>query len=72
MPNVFIAGSSVGGCNDGPGVMTLQEEVHLSNVVVSVRIVIASLLHVDWRVHDPGEIGTTIEGRESVEVGEHL
>jgi len=24
VPNVFIAGKSVGGCNDGPGVATLQ------------------------------------------------
>lgn len=24
VPNVFIAGRSVGGCNDGPGVATLE------------------------------------------------
>jgi hypothetical protein len=26
MPNIFIKGACVGGCNDGPGVMTLQRE----------------------------------------------
>jgi glutaredoxin 3 len=26
MPNVFVTGTSYGGCNDGPGVMTLQKE----------------------------------------------
>lgn len=24
VPNIFIAGENVGGCNDGPGVMTLH------------------------------------------------
>lgn len=26
MPNIFIKGTPCGGCNDGPGVMTLQKE----------------------------------------------
>jgi len=26
MPNIFIQGKSYGGCNDGPGVMTLQNQ----------------------------------------------
>ncbi len=26
MPNIFIKGKSIGGCNDGPGVMTLKRE----------------------------------------------
>lgn len=29
MPQVFIAGQFVGGCNDGPGVATLQEKGEL-------------------------------------------
>lgn len=30
MPNIFIGGESVGGCNDGPGIMTLQKEGKLA------------------------------------------
>ena len=26
MPNIWISGTSVGGCNDGPGVVTLNKE----------------------------------------------
>mmetsp|Transcript_52919 Transcript_52919/g.115567 ORF Transcript_52919/g.115567 Transcript_52919/m.115567 type:complete len:209 (-) Transcript_52919:144-770(-) len=26
MPNIFIGGEGVGGCNDGPGIMTLKKE----------------------------------------------
>jgi glutaredoxin 3 len=26
MPNIFIAGEGIGGCNDGPGIVTLQAE----------------------------------------------
>lgn len=26
MPNIFIAGQGIGGCNDGPGIMTLYRE----------------------------------------------
>mmetsp|Transcript_58397 Transcript_58397/g.127762 ORF Transcript_58397/g.127762 Transcript_58397/m.127762 type:complete len:128 (+) Transcript_58397:266-649(+) len=26
MPNIFIAGEGIGGCNDGPGLMTLKKE----------------------------------------------
>jgi len=26
VPNIFISGNNVGGCNDGPGVMTLHKE----------------------------------------------
>ncbi len=26
VPNIFIGGEGIGGCNDGPGLMTLQSE----------------------------------------------
>jgi glutaredoxin len=26
VPNIFISGQSVGGCNDGPGVVTLHSQ----------------------------------------------
>ena len=26
VPNIFIAGEGIGGCNDGPGLLTLQKE----------------------------------------------
>lgn len=26
VPNTFIGGEGIGGCNDGPGIMTLKEE----------------------------------------------
>jgi glutaredoxin len=29
MPNIFISGKGVGGCNDGPGVATLQKSGEL-------------------------------------------
>ncbi len=29
MPNIFIAGEGIGGCNDGPGIMTLQKNGEL-------------------------------------------
>jgi glutaredoxin 3 len=29
MPNIFIDGKGVGGCNDGPGVATLQKQGQL-------------------------------------------
>ena len=29
MPNIFIGGVGVGGCNDGPGIMTLQSNGEL-------------------------------------------
>jgi len=29
MPNIFIGGQGVGGCNDGPGIMTLQKQGEL-------------------------------------------
>jgi len=33
MPNIFIAGQGVGGCNDGPGVMTLNNEGKLVDML---------------------------------------
>ena len=30
MPNIFIAGEGIGGCNDGPGLMTLKKEGKLA------------------------------------------
>ena len=30
MPNIFIQGKSYGGCNDGPGVVTLQNQGKLN------------------------------------------
>jgi len=30
MPNIFIAGEGIGGCNDGPGLMTLKREGKLT------------------------------------------
>mmetsp|Transcript_59587 Transcript_59587/g.156665 ORF Transcript_59587/g.156665 Transcript_59587/m.156665 type:complete len:218 (-) Transcript_59587:79-732(-) len=30
MPNIFIGGEGVGGCNDGPGIMTLKKEGKLA------------------------------------------
>lgn len=30
MPNIFIGGEGVGGCNDGPGIMTLKSQGELS------------------------------------------
>lgn len=30
MPNIFIGGQGVGGCNDGPGIMTLQKQGELT------------------------------------------
>lgn len=30
MPNIFIGGQSVGGCNDGPGIMTLKKQGELT------------------------------------------
>lgn len=36
MPNVFIGGSSQGGCNDGPGIMTLHKEGKLVPMLKSV------------------------------------
>ena len=30
MPNIFIRGKSYGGCNDGPGVVTLQNQGKLN------------------------------------------
>jgi hypothetical protein len=29
MPNIFIKGQGVGGCNDGPGVLTLKKNGQL-------------------------------------------
>jgi len=29
VPNIWIAGKNVGGCNDGPGVMTLHRQNEL-------------------------------------------
>jgi len=29
MPNIFIAGEGIGGCNDGPGLMTLKKQGEL-------------------------------------------
>ena len=29
MPNIFIAGEGIGGCNDGPGLMTLEKSGEL-------------------------------------------
>ena len=33
MPNVFIQGKSYGGCNDGPGVVTLQNQGKLDSLL---------------------------------------
>lgn len=30
MPNIFIGGEGVGGCNDGPGIMTLNKQGQLT------------------------------------------
>lgn len=29
VPNIFIAGEGIGGCNDGPGLMTLEKNGEL-------------------------------------------
>ena len=36
MPNVFIGGTSCGGCNDGPGIATLHKEGRLVPLLKSV------------------------------------
>jgi glutaredoxin 3 len=36
MPNVFIGGTSYGGCNDGPGIATLHKEGRLVPLLKSV------------------------------------
>lgn len=33
MPNIFIGGTSIGGCNDGPGIMTLDNEGKLDGMI---------------------------------------
>lgn len=33
MPNIFIQGKSYGGCNDGPGVVTLQNQGKLNSLL---------------------------------------
>eukprot|EP01025_Chloroclados_australasicus_P035209 TRINITY_DN3591_c1_g1_i1.p2 TRINITY_DN3591_c1_g1~~TRINITY_DN3591_c1_g1_i1.p2 ORF type:complete len:262 (+),score=25.07 TRINITY_DN3591_c1_g1_i1:104-787(+) len=33
MPNIFIGGKSVGGCNDGPGIMTLNKQGKLDQLL---------------------------------------
>ena len=33
MPNIFIQGKSYGGCNDGPGVVTLQKQGKLDTLL---------------------------------------
>ena len=37
MPNIFIAGQSVGGCNDGPGVATLQRSGELQKMLATLQ-----------------------------------
>lgn len=36
MPNIFIGGQGVGGCNDGPGIMTLQKQGELAPMLQKV------------------------------------
>ena len=33
VPNVFIAGKTYGGCNDGPGILTLHKEGKLQQLL---------------------------------------
>lgn len=33
MPNIFIEGQSIGGCNDGPGLMTLKRNGKLEGML---------------------------------------
>ena len=33
MPNIWIGGTGIGGCNDGPGIMTLQKEGKLEGML---------------------------------------
>jgi len=33
VPNIWIAGEGIGGCNDGPGIMTLQREGKLEGIL---------------------------------------
>lgn len=35
MPNIFIGGTSIGGCNDGPGIMTLDNEGKLDGMIAA-------------------------------------
>ena len=35
MPQIFIRGAFVGGCNDGPGVATLEKEGKLKGMLVT-------------------------------------
>ena len=37
MPNIFIGGTSIGGCNDDPGIMTLDNEGKLDGMIAAVR-----------------------------------
>jgi len=33
VPNIWIAGEGIGGCNDGPGIMTLDREGKLDDIL---------------------------------------
>ena len=41
MPNIFIAGEGIGGCNDGPGIMTLQRNGELMRKLQAAQAVIS-------------------------------
>jgi len=38
VPNIWIAGEGIGGCNDGPGIMTLQREGKLEPMLKAAGV----------------------------------
>ena len=38
VPNTFIAGEGIGGCNDGPGLMTLKENGKLVSMLQAAGV----------------------------------
>jgi len=38
VPNIWIAGEGIGGCNDGPGIMTLEKEGKLNPMLKSAGV----------------------------------
>jgi len=38
VPNIWIAGEGIGGCNDGPGIMTLQKEGKLEPMLKAAGV----------------------------------
>jgi len=38
VPNIWIAGEGIGGCNDGPGIMTLEKEGKLDGMLKAAGV----------------------------------